>query len=469
MPSPRKPGLVPTRAELVAWLDRRVNHERVVPTTSGGGTFGLVRMRRLLAALGRPQDAFAAVHLAGTKGKGSTATMLAAILGAAGHRVGLYLSPHVHRLEERICVAGRPIAESDLLRVFAMVMPVVDALDAAAARRGGRGPTWFEVVTAAAFVHFARERLPLAVLETGLGGRLDATNTCNPVVSIITSISLDHMQLLGRTVGRIAVEKAGIIRRGVPVISGVTAATARRVIESTARRRRAPLSEIGRDFHAGARGTMDVDGGRLWLTPPADGFAPGPIEYALAMPGAHQAANAALAVVAARRLDRLGFRIPPAAVARGLATARLPARVEVLAHRPLVVVDAAHNVASIRALVDTVAPAIDRLRPRVLVFAASDDKQIETMVTIVAGAFDHVVLTRFSTSPRATSLDRLRAACARAGVARPHEAEPPVAALALARRLAGRRGSICVAGSFYLAAEVRAQLLAPRDDLPGSQ
>jgi len=463
MPSTRKPGAVPTRAELAAWLESRVNHERVVPTTSAGGTFGLARMRRLLTALGRPQERVAAVHLAGTKGKGSTATMLAAILGAAGHRVGLYLSPHVHRLEERICVAGRPISEADLLEAFAVVIPAVEALDRTAARRGGRGPTWFEAVTAAAFVHFARLRLPLAVLETGLGGRLDATNTCHPVVSIITSISLDHMHLLGRTVGRIAAEKAGIIRRGVPVISGVTSPAARRVIESTAHRRRAPLVQIGRDFRAEGHAAAGVDGGRLWLLPPDDGGAPDPVEYRLAMPGAHQAANAALAVVAARRLDHLGFRVPAAAIARGLATARLPARVEILGSRPLVIVDAAHNVASLRALVETVAPTIDGLRPRVLVFSASDDKQIEAMIAIVAGAFDHVVLTRFASSPRATTLDRLRAACARAGVTRPLEAEPPAAALALARHLAGRAGSICVAGSFYLAAEVRAGLLGAQD------
>lgn len=458
MPQPRKAGPVPTRSELVDWLDQRVNHERIVPATAAGGTFGLGRMRRLLTALGRPQDRVPAVHLAGTKGKGSTATMLAAILAAAGHRVGLYLSPHVHRLEERICVGGRPIAEADLLRAFAAVIPAVEALDRAAARRGGRGATWFEVVTAAAFVHFATERVPLVVLETGLGGRLDATNTCRPLVSIITSISLDHMHLLGRTVGRIASEKAGIIRRGVPVISGATAPAARRVIEATARRRRAPLVEVDRDFHVAHRTGAGGAAGWMTLDPPTDGGVAGPLDYALAMPGAHQAANAALAVVAARRLDRLGVRIPASAIARGLATARLPARVERIATRPLIVVDAAHNVASIHALVDTLTPMIEPLRPRVLIFSASDDKQIEAMVAIAAQGFDHVVLTRFRSSPRATTLERLRAACRKAGVAHPLEAEPPAAALAVARRLAGRTGSICVAGSFYLAAELRVEL-----------
>jgi len=459
MPAPRESGRLPSRSEIVAWLDRRVNHERVVPASAGGGTFALARMRRLLAALGKPQDRVPAVHLAGTKGKGSTATMLAAILGAAGHRVGLYLSPHVHRLEERICVDGTPITERDLTRVFATVMPVVEALDRSAARRGGRGPTWFEIVTAAALLHFARERLRVAVLETGLGGRLDATNTCRPVLSIITSISLDHMHLLGRTVGKIAAEKAGIIRRGVPVISGVRAPAARRVIATTARRRRAPLTEIDRDFEAVHLPGRGLGAGRLSLLPPDDGASPGRRDYPVAMPGRHQADNAALAVVAARRLDTLGVAVPEEAIARGLATATLPARVEVLGSRPLIVVDAAHNVASITALVETLAPVIEEARPRVLVFAVSDDKQIEPMLAGAAGCFDRVILTRFRSSPRAASWARLRAACARVGLRHATEAESPSAALAAARALAGKRGSICVAGSFYLAAELRAELL----------
>jgi len=460
MAAPRKTGPVPSRAELDAWLEARVNHERVVPASAGPGTFGLARMRRLLARLGRPQDRVPAVHIAGTKGKGSTAAMIAAILDAAGHRAGIYLSPHVECLEERIGVGGRPISERDLLRAFAVVIPAVDALDRAARRRGARGPTWFESLTAAAFVHFAAERVALAVLETGLGGRLDATNTCRPVVSVITSIGLDHMQLLGRTVGRIAVEKAGIIRRGVPVVSGASAPAARRVIEATARRRRAPLTVVGRDFSVGHRAAGGLEGGRLLLAMTPSHGDEERFAYDLAMAGSHQAANAALAVVAARRLDTLGIAIPEAAIRRGLATARLPARVEPLARRPLVVVDASHNVASIRALVETLAAPLDGLRPRVLVFSASDDKQIEAMIAVAAAAFDRIVLTRYGSSRRAATTARLVAACRRAGRADALVVESPILALAEARRIAGPRGSVCVAGSFYLASEIRERLVA---------
>ena len=177
------------------------------------------------------------------------------------------------------------------------------------------------------------------------------------------------------------------------------------------------------------------------------------------MPGRHQADNAALAVVAARRLDRLGVTVPEEAIARGLAAARLPARVEILGSRPLIVVDAAHNVASITALVETLSPVIAAARPRVLMFAVSDDKQIEAMLAGAVGCFDRVILTRFRSSPRAASWARLRAACAAVGIAHATEAPTPSAALAAARTLAGTRGSICVAGSFYLAAEVRAEVV----------
>ena len=446
---PRRPPSDRDRA--VAWLDRRVNFERVPPVGSAASTFGLAGMRRLLAAVGSPHERVPVVHVAGTKGKGSTVAMLAAILEEAGHRVGRYLSPHVHALEERISVAGAAISPADLAAALEAVKPAVEALDTAAARRGRRGPTWFEVVTAAAFVHFARARVDVAVLETGLGGRLDATNVSRPLVSVITSISLDHMAVLGRTVGRIATEKAGIIKRGCPVVSGAAHPSARRVIAATAARRRAALLQVGRDFTATYEPGDDPLGGG-WAVVTEAGREP--VRYRLAMPGRHQADNAALAVVTAHRLDSRGLRVPPQAIERGLARVRLPARIERVSERPLVVVDAAHNVASMRSLIDTLAPALEPVRSRVLLFAASGDKQIEEMLALAAGRFDHVVVTRYATNPRAAPTERLVAACRRAGLPEPRVAESPAAALAAATSLAGRRGIVCVAGSFFLAAEI---------------
>jgi dihydrofolate synthase/folylpolyglutamate synthase len=370
----RRPG--DERAAAIAWLDRRLNFERTPPGAAAPAPFGLARMRRLLAAVGKPHERLPIVHVAGTKGKGSTVAMLASILEDAGHRVGRYMSPHVHALEERICVAGRPIAAADLVAAFAEVIPAVERLDATAARRGGRGPTWFEVVTAVALVHFVRAGVEIAVLETGLGGRLDATNVSRPLVSVITSISLDHMAVLGPTISRIAGEKAGIIKRSVPVVSGATHPAARRVIAATAARRRARLLQLGRDFSFVHVADAPHGDDTVEIAAPDSA----PQRYRLGMTGRHQAENAALAVVAARQLAARGWRVTERAIASGLARTTLPARIERVATHPLTVVDAAHNVASMRALLATLAPALDRHRPRVLVFAASADKQLEEML-----------------------------------------------------------------------------------------
>ena len=451
-----------TRASALAWLDRRINFERAVPATAAPGTFGLARVRRLLAALGNPHHQFPVVHVAGTKGKGSTVAMLAAVLQAAGHRVGRYMSPHVDAIEERICIGGRPISAAELVRAFNDVIPAVERMDRAALRRGGSGPTWFEVLTVVAFVHFARARVDLAVLETGLGGRLDATNVSQPVLSIITSISLDHMHLLGSTIARIAAEKAGIIKRGCPVVSTAFHPDASRVIESTAARRRAPLLQLRRDFDAtylppdadDARADP-LSPGSVVVTLAGPGTAP-PIVFPLAMRGEHQAINAAAVVMAARSLDARGIRVPDRAVAKGLRAISLPARIERVAEKPLVILDAAHNVASMESLVATLAPAARAFRPMVLLFAASADKQIAEMLAVARGRFDHVVITRYATNPRAASVSLLVEACRRARLPAPQVATTPAEALRLARSLATPRGLVCVAGSFFLAAEIRA-------------
>jgi dihydrofolate synthase/folylpolyglutamate synthase len=446
---PRAAALPRDRAEVLAWLDRRINFERT-PPGGAAAPFGLARVRRLMAAVGGPHERLPVAHVAGTKGKGSTVAMLAAVLQEAGHRVGCYLSPHVHTLEERICVDGRPISAADLVAACAVVIPAVERLDAAAARRGARGPSWFEVVTAVALVHFVRAGVEIAVLETGLGGRLDATNVSRPLVTVITSISLDHMAVLGPTIGRIAREKAGIIKRGCPVVSAVQRPAARRVIAATAARRRSRLLELGRDFSVAHSAIDPFRGDRVAITLP-DGVT---VRCRLGMAGRHQAENAALAAMAARELDSRGFHVPTKAIVRGLGRTRLPARIERIGTRPLTVVDAAHNVASMRSLVETLAPVLERLRPRVLVFAASADKQIEEMLAAAAGRFDHVVVTRYLTNPRAATVERLADACRRAGLPAAQVAAGPREALRMARSLATRRGVVCVAGSFFLAAEI---------------
>ncbi len=447
-----------TRLRALQWLDKRANFERRPPHS---GSFGLARMRALLRELDHPQRHFPAAHLAGTKGKGSTAAMLAAVVQSAGYRVGCYLSPHVDRIEERITVAGRPISTADLLAAFRVVIPAVDTLDHRAARRGAAGPTWFEVLTALAFVHFARSRVDLAVIETGLGGRLDATNLCEPVVSMITSVSYDHMDMLGDTLTAIATEKAGIIRRSCPVISAATHPEAIAAVTRQAAIRRARVSLLDRDFSITGADPSPANTrprsapNRFSLHVPPD-TAIG--SYTTAMPGQHQAINAAVAIMAARVLGDRGFMIPEQAIRRGIENTRLPARIEWLTEDPPVILDAAHNVASMRSLIETLQNTPGLPRRRVLIFAASRDKQLREMLQVARSLFTEVVLTRYATNPRAATVAMLRKAAEQAGWTEPHLASAPQEAVVVARRLAAGRGLICVAGSFFLAAEARPAL-----------
>ena len=228
------------------FLMDRIDYERTLSMPCSEEAFKLDRMRELLRRLGDPQNRMPIVHVAGTKGKGSTAAMMAAVLSAAGYRTGLFTSPHLDRVEERIVIDGQPCSAEELAALVELVRPAVEALDRETEVEKGTGPicrndpegaahklelspcpplgpTYFEIITAAALCHFARRRVDAAVLEVGLGGRLDSTNVCTPAVSIITSISFDHVKQLGDTLAAIAAEKAGIIKPGVPVVSGVTA------------------------------------------------------------------------------------------------------------------------------------------------------------------------------------------------------------------------------------------------------
>lgn len=448
-----------TRLRAVQWLDKRSNFERTPAGASRAGGFTLSRMRSLLRAIGDPQRQFRAAHLAGTKGKGSTATMLAAMVRAAGYRVGCYLSPHVDRLEERITIGGKLISTADLLAAFRLVIPAVERLDRLAARRNQPGPTWFEVLTAVAFTHFARSRVDLAVIETGLGGRLDATNLCQPVVSVITCIGLDHMDVLGDTIEKIATEKAGIIRRGCPVISVATDPAAAAVVARTAARLSAPLQVLERDFQLGRSATPSDFRTTAFTLECPPGTARG--SYATAMPGWHQAINAAAAIMAVGALPAADFTIPEQAMRRGLRQARLPARIEWLSEQPPVLLDAAHNSSSMAALVETLGSTGRLPRRRILVFAASGEKQLVEMLRESRRLFNAVVLTRYATNPRAATLAALRKAAEQAGWQEPLLASSPAEAVGLARKLAAGRGLICVAGSFFLAAEARAALVAP--------
>jgi dihydrofolate synthase / folylpolyglutamate synthase len=247
---PQSPSQLAARQAAIDWLMGRINYERVSVIPYQERQLKLDRMRQLLTRLGQPDAGMKIIHVAGTKGKGSTSAMMAAMLTAAGYRTGVFSSPHLERIEERFSVDGEPCSAEELVSLVDRMRPIVAAMDEEAAAEGdpADGPTYFEVTTAMALVHFVERQVDAAVLEVGLGGRLDSTNVCLPAVSVITSISLDHTKQLGNTLAAIAREKAGIIKPGVPVVCGVTEAEPQAVIAAIAREHGCRLIQLENDF-----------------------------------------------------------------------------------------------------------------------------------------------------------------------------------------------------------------------------
>jgi dihydrofolate synthase/folylpolyglutamate synthase len=444
----------------------RINYEEKPPARRGRHSLKLQRMQELMERLGEPGLAIPTVHVAGTKGKGSTAAMIAAILQAAGYRTGLFTSPHLERIEERFSVDGANAEASEFVDLAEAVRPVVDALDALCAEKGLIGPTFFEICTALALVHFQRHKVDAMVLEVGLGGRLDSTNICRPVVCVITSISYDHTKQLGNTLAEIAREKAGIIKPGVPVVSGVIDPEPRRVIEQIAAERGSRLLQLGRDFdyryHAAAQDVdLTVECETFDYLSGAETTGVSTTRLPLTLLGEHQAANAAVAVATIEELVRQGWSIEPDAVRQGLAGVRLPARTDVVRQRPTVILDTAHNVASIQALVNVIQTHFSNGR-RHLVFAATQDKDVRGMLDAILPHFDTMRLTQYTTNPRGVPLDELARLVEHCVSKLDPNASPivtqhgtPDAAWHFACAAAEPDDLICITGSFFLAAELR--------------
>ncbi|MCS7044955.1 MAG: bifunctional folylpolyglutamate synthase/dihydrofolate synthase [Gemmataceae bacterium] len=448
-----------TYDEALRWWFGRVNYEVQPPLPSD---LKLDRMRAVLARLGNPQSAYPIVHVAGSKGKGSTAAMLAAMLQASGRRVGLFTSPHLQAVEERVQVDSAPIDHHSLAQLLTEVRRAAEGRAPGEATSLDESLTFFEIATAVGMLHFARQSVDLAVIEVGLGGRFDSTNVCEPAVAVITSISFDHTQQLGNTLASIAFEKAGIIKPGRPVVSGVVHPEAGEVIRAASRERNAPLRERGVDFdfdHEPAR----INGTeqrwpkvrvRTW-------HGQGPWRE-VRLIGAHQAANAAVAVATVHILREQGMQVAEEALTLGLARVRWPARLEVVGRRPLLVLDCAHNVASAEALAGALLesfPLAGRGR-RALIFAGNRDKDLRGMLAVLAPLFDRIYLTRFGTNPRCLPPDQLSELVPPSARQRSRVCATAAQALAAAQTDAGPDDLICAAGSVFLAGELRALLVA---------
>ncbi len=471
------PDEPPDLAAELEFLFGRINYEQKSDVRYPKH-FRLDSMRRLLTRIGNPQDCYQIVHVAGTKGKGSVCRMIASGLHEAGVAVGVYSSPHLQSINERIVVRDKQIGDDELARALCRVRLAVQQQDRQAQRLRHRRSSFFEMITAAALWHFADAAVQYVVLEVGLGGRLDSTNVCQPVLCLITNISLDHTRQLGNRLDRIAREKAGIIKPGVSVISGVRESLAAREIRETCAVHNVPLYEMDRDF---------------WLHSRSPG--PAPLEQTLHTSGQladrqfelsdlrvnavgqHQAENAVLAIAALQQLSKQEPRILESAIRSSLTGFRMIGRFEVLARNPLVVLDMAHNVASMIALKQAMREVRDqrsKTQPqlkgrRLLVFACSQDKDIKGMLLQIVPEFDRVLVTRFVDNPRAADPAEIAAHCP--DFIQPRVAKDPIEAWKAISKDFSPADELLVTGSAFLIAEMRPiiqqWLRNPGDDAAG--
>ena len=374
-------------------------------------------MNRLLERLGRPDRAYRSIHIAGTKGKGSTAAMIESCLRAAGYRTGLYTSPHLHTFRERMRVDNECIAREDFAQLVDELEPHLNEVE---------GATWFEIATTLAFMFYARSQIDVAVLEVGLGGRFDATNVVTPLVSVITSLSMDHMNLLGNTLEQIAFEKAGIIKRQVPVVSAPQVPEALDVIRRVARVRGAKL---------------------IVASPPSPAIQAG--EQPLSLRGAHQRINASVAIAALRIANERGLAISDEAIREGLATVKWPGRLETLSHDPLVVVDGAHNGDSAQKLAAALREVF-HVDKWTLIVGISADKDIPAIFDALQPVAARIIVTR-ARNTRAADIEELALQVTDRGQ------EPIIAAnVATAMDVAlTYRTPIIITGSLFTVADAR--------------
>jgi dihydrofolate synthase/folylpolyglutamate synthase len=420
--------------------------------------FNLDRMRALMAALGNPEQKYPILHVAGTKGKGSTSALMASALTAAGYKTGLYTSPHLQDYIERIQIDGQPISHIQLIELVEQVKPHVAAVPKL---------TTFEITTAIGFLYFAQQKADAAVVEVGLGGRLDATNVITPRVSVITSLSYDHMAVLGNTLTLIAGEKAGIIKPGIPVVSSPQKDEARVVLERVAKERHAPLTLVGREVLFTA-GEHSLDGQTLTLSSEQEAEKnQESVILRLPLLGQHQVVNAATAYAA---LKASGLDIPEEAIAKGFAGVTWPCRFEIvrvpvpyairdnmlepgLPREPVVILDSAHNQDSFEKLAQTLEDYFPG-RPVLMIFGSSEDKDMGGMLVALKGRLKLVLATK-AIHPRAIEPEKIVETANRLGI-RAETAAPVEAALTRALNLAaGGEEIVLSAGSMFVTAEVK--------------
>ncbi len=435
---------------LYSYIDYSLTHsDRYSPES-----FDLGRMFTLMEALGNPQERYPIIHVAGTKGKGSVSALGARALQSHGYRVGLYTSPHLSDFVERIQVDGQPMGHLALAELVARIKSQVESIPQI---------TTFEITTALALMHFAQAGVQAAVLEVGMGGRLDSTNIVDPLVTVITSLSYDHTKFLGKTLTEIAREKAGIVKQGVPLVLAPQVEEAYLAVAAIAAERSAPLTLLGRDYlFAPQNRALDGQSLLVWPVqdqPLADEYIESggavewePVRLHIPLLGAHQVENAATAYAALQVAREQGLAVSQRAIREGFASVNWPARFELLHDDPPLIVDAAHNRDSARKLrmaLDDYFPGL----PVILVFGVSEDKNAAGMLTELGSRVRRIIATK-STHPRAMDPERLVKQGHRLG--RPTTATPDMeTALEMALELAESEAVILVTGSLFVAAAGR--------------
>jgi dihydrofolate synthase / folylpolyglutamate synthase len=433
-----------TYREALKYLDSFINFEK-----SDGynykTSFKLERMKRFAALLGDPQESVRSIHIAGSKGKGSTASYIHSILGAAGFKTGLYTSPHLVSFRERIRIGCELISEEDLSRILAKIKGTIGS------RMKDEMPTFFEIYTAIAYLYFKEKRIDFAVYEVGLGGRLDATNLVEPLVSAITPLSYEHTDKLGDTLEEIAAEKCGIIKRGSVCVSAPQEEKALKVIEDTCRSKEIRLILIGRDIKFKELAS-DENSNRFSVS----GWFGEYKDLKTSLIGSHQIVNAATAIGVIEALKARDVAVPEEAIRFGIRDARWPGRLEVINRKPFVLLDGAHNRASAKILVNAI-KNVFKYKKLILVFGVSKDKDVKGMLEELLPICDSIVLTRSKVLNRALEPANIKEEIlsirdsAKEIILEPDTGE----ALSASLSMASPEDLILVTGSLFIVGEVK--------------
>ena len=437
-----------TYSTVLRHLLGRTNYERVRVVNFNEKTFKLDRMRKLLKKLGNPQDGLRTIHVAGTVGKGSTTSMAANMLKQCGFTVGTFTSPHLVEITERIAINGMSISEANFTALMREVIQAADQID--------KAMTYFELLTAAALKHFADQAVDIAIIEVGLGGRLDSTNVITPEITVITTIDLDHTRILGSSIEEIAKEKAGIMKPGVPCYSVPQSPAVAEVLREHAEATGCPLSIVGTDIEFSNRFCVSDDLGphtRICLITEQNQYMHLPVP----LHGEHQAVNCGVALAAISHLQSKEKVIDDSKIFRGLAETDLPGRMEIVWEQPRILVDGAHNPIALSTLMRSIGAHVP-YDSMICIFGCCEDKDIDTMLDNLAIGGDKIIFTAAAGQPRAVEpaelqrrfIERRGRAC--------QIADNIGEALEIAARAASRDDLICVTGSFYLVGDTKSHL-----------